>query len=66
MVIINIEYKLFSKLLIFLFYQQLTENPNVNFDEYKPTDKEITSQKKNLKIILNMEQSFIAAMIHFV
>lgn len=34
-----------------LFYQQLTENPNVNFDEYKPTDKEITSQKKNLKII---------------
>ena len=34
-----------------LFYQQLTENPNVNFDEYKPTEQEITSQKKNLKII---------------
>ena len=28
-----------------LFYQQLTENPNVNFDEYKPTENEILSQK---------------------
>ena len=34
-----------------LFYQQLTENPNVNFDEYKPTENEISSQRKNLKII---------------
>ena len=34
-----------------LFYQQLLENPNVNFDEYKPTEKEIASQRKNLKII---------------
>lgn len=34
-----------------LFYQQLLENPNVNFDEYKPTEKEISSQRKDLKII---------------
>ena len=29
-----------------LFYKQLRENPNVNFDEYKPKDKEISEQKK--------------------
>ena len=34
-----------------LFYKQLRENPNVNFDEYKPKDKEIAEQKKKLKII---------------
>lgn len=34
-----------------LFYKQLGENPNVNFDEYKPKDKEIAEQKKKLNII---------------
>ena len=34
-----------------LFYKQLRENPNVNFDEYKPKDKEIAEQKKKLNII---------------
>jgi hypothetical protein len=34
-----------------LFYKQLKENPNVNFDEYKPKEKEIDEQKKELKII---------------
>ena len=34
-----------------LFYKQLRENPNVNFDEYKPKDKEISEQKKKLNII---------------
>jgi len=32
-----------------LFYKQLRENPNVNFDEYKPKDKEIAEQKKKIK-----------------
>ena len=34
-----------------LFYKQLRENPNINFDEYKPKDKEIAEQKKKLNII---------------
>ena len=34
-----------------LFYKQLRENPNINFDEYKPKDKEILEQKKKLNII---------------
>ena len=34
-----------------LFYKQLKENPNINFDEYKPKDSEITEQKKKLNII---------------
>ena len=34
-----------------LFYKQLKENPNINFDEYKPKDSEIAEQKKKLNII---------------
>ena len=34
-----------------LFYKQLKENPNINFDEYKPKDNEIAEQKKKLNII---------------
>ena len=34
-----------------LFYQQLSENPKINLENYKPSDSEIASLKKNLKII---------------